>query len=97
MGFLTCALNPKAALLYLSVLPQFISTARGSVFLQSVELGLTQIAISFSVNLLIALSAAGIASGLARRPAWLATQRYFMGSVLGALAVKLALEQRRYV
>jgi len=30
---------------YLSVFPQFISPQRGSVFLQSVELGVTQMAL----------------------------------------------------
>jgi threonine/homoserine/homoserine lactone efflux protein len=94
MGFLTCALNPKVALLYLSILPQFVSPRHGSVFAQSLELGLTQIAISFTFNLLIALSAAGIAAWFARKPTWLAAQRWFMGSVLGGLAVRLALERR---
>ena len=95
MGMLTCLLNPKAAVLYLSILPQFIDPDRGSVFAQSVLLGSLQIAISFTFNLLIALSAAGLASWFARKPAWLATQRYFMGSVLGGLAVRMALEPRR--
>lgn len=95
MGFLTNALNPKIAVFYLSVFPQFIDPGRGSVFLQSITLGCTQILVSFTVNLLIALSAAGIASWFARNPAWLAIQRYFMGFVLAALAVRLALEQRR--
>jgi hypothetical protein len=34
------------------------------------------------VNLLIALSAAAIASWFARNPVWLAVQRYLMGFVL---------------
>jgi threonine/homoserine/homoserine lactone efflux protein len=94
MGFLTCALNPKAAMLYLSILPQFVSPAHGSVLAQSLVLGTTQIFISFSCNLVVALSAAGISGWFARKPGWMSTQRYFMGSVLGALAVRMALERR---
>jgi len=97
MGFLTCLLNPKAAVLYLSILPQFVDPHRGSVFAQSVLLGCLQIAISFTFNLLIALSAAGIASWFARKPVWMAAQRYFMGTVLGGLALRMALEPRRLV
>lgn len=95
MGFATSALNPKIAVFYLSILPQFISPQHGSVFAQSIALGLTQIAVSFSVNLLIALSAARIASWFARNSFWLATQRYLMGFVLASLAVRLAAEHRR--
>ncbi|WP_457096360.1 LysE family translocator [Lysobacter sp. P5_B9] len=95
MGFLTCLLNPKAAVLYLSILPQFVDPHRGSVFAQSVLLGSLQIAISFTFNLLIALSAAGLAAWFARKPAWMAAQRYLMGSVLGGLAVRMVLEPRR--
>jgi threonine/homoserine/homoserine lactone efflux protein len=80
---------------YLSVFPQFISPEHGSLFIQSIILGLTQISVSFSVNLLIALFAAGIASWFVHNPTWLAAQRYFMGFVLGALALRLMLEQRR--
>lgn len=59
----------------LAVPPQFVAPERGSVFVQSIVLVIVQIAISFSVNLLIALSAAGVASWFTHKPAWLATQR----------------------
>jgi threonine/homoserine/homoserine lactone efflux protein len=65
------------------------------VFAQSILLGSLQIAISFTFNLLIALSAAGIASWFARKPVWMTAQRYFMGTVLGGLAIRMALEPRR--
>lgn len=95
MGFVTNLLNPKIAVFYLSIFPQFIDPARGSVFAQSVLLGGTQIAVSFSVNLLIVLSAAGISGWFNRKPLWLAVQRYVMGFVLAGLALRMAAEQRR--
>ena len=94
MGLLTSILNPKVAVFYLSVLPQFISPESGSVLAQSLFLGSTQVLIGSTVNLLVALSAAGIASWFAKNKFWLAVQRYFMGFVLGVLALKLLGQQR---
>ena len=96
MGFVTNLLNPKIAVMYLSLLPQFISTAgHGSVLVQSLVLGSTQILISLSVNALIAVMAGSIASFLVRRPSWQTAQRWLMGTVLAGLAVRMAFESRR--
>lgn len=95
MGFATNLLNPKVAMFYLALFPQFVDPERGSVLAQSLVLGAVQMSVSFAVNLLIALSAAGIASWFSRHPAWLAAQRYVMGGVLAGLALRLALEERR--
>src|SRR3954468_17520405 len=95
MGLVTNLLNPKIAMLYLALLPQFIDPASGSVLTQSIVLGATQIVISVSVNAMIAMAAGSIALFLATRPPWALVQRYLMGTVLAGLAVRMALETRR--
>lgn len=95
MGFLTNLLNPKIAVFYLAIFPQFVSPGHGSVFLQSMVLGFTQIAVSFTINLSIALFAGSLAAWFVHHPRWMAAQRFVMGFVLAALAVRLALEQRK--
>ncbi len=95
MGFVTNLLNPKIAMLYLALLPQFIDPAVGSVLTQSLVLGAVQIVISVSVNAMIALAAGSIALFLGTRPTWLLLQRWLMGTVLAGLAVKMAFEAKK--
>ena len=95
MGLLTNLLNPKAAALYLSLLPQFIEPGRGSVLAQSLQLGVVQIAVSMLVNTTVICTAGALAAFLATRPTWARLQRRLMGAVLGGLAVRMALDTRR--
>jgi threonine/homoserine/homoserine lactone efflux protein len=95
MGFVTNLLNPKIAMLYLALLPQFIDPVQGDVLTQSLVLGTIQTVISVSVNGMIALAAGSIASFLGTRPTWLLVQRYLMGTVLAGLAMKIAFEAKR--
>jgi len=95
MGFLTSLLNPKIAMLYLALLPQFIDPAAGNVLGQSIVLGFVQIAISGSVNALIATVAGSIAFFLKTRPLWSLVQRWLMGTVLAGFALRMAMEARR--
>ncbi|MBD0844107.1 MULTISPECIES: LysE family translocator [unclassified Streptomyces] len=90
MGLVTNLLNPKIAIMYLSLIPQFIDLEAGHVLLQGLLLGSVQIVVAVTVNLSIVLAAGSIAVFLARRPGWLKVQRYVMGTVLGGLAVSLA-------
>lgn len=95
MGLLTNLLNPKAAVLYVSLLPQFVDPEQGPVLTQSLVLGFTQIAVSLTVNTCIVFGAGALSTWLARWPIWLRLHSWFMATVLGALAVRLATERAR--
>jgi threonine/homoserine/homoserine lactone efflux protein len=95
MGFVTNLLNPKIAVMYLSLLPQFIDPGQGSVLVQSFVLGMTQIAVSVTVNTIIVLTAGSIAVFLGTKPRWVTIQRWLMGTVLFGLAMRMLVSERR--
>jgi threonine/homoserine/homoserine lactone efflux protein len=95
IGLLTSILNPKVAMFYLALFPQFIDASRGSVLGQSLVLGLIQVVIGALSDLCFVLAAGAITGALASRPLWVAVQRWLLGLVFTGIAVRLALESRR--
>jgi threonine/homoserine/homoserine lactone efflux protein len=92
MGLVTNLLNPKAAIMYLALIPQFVDTHAGHVVAQGFALGGVQIAVSMTVNACFIALAGSISTFLAARPTWLKVQRWLTGTLLGAVGLRLALD-----
>lgn len=92
MGLVTNLLNPKAAIMYLALIPQFVNQASGGVVAQGFQLGGVQIAVSLTANAALILASGSIAVFLQRRPSWMRWQRWITGTLLGAVGIKLAID-----
>ncbi|WP_186262198.1 LysE family translocator [Burkholderia gladioli] len=92
MGAATSLLNPKLAMLFLSLLPQFIDYQAGDVFRQSMLLGASLVGAFAAVNGAVAIGSGSLAGFLAKRPNRLRAQRRVMGLMLCSLAAKMALD-----
>lgn len=92
-GLLTCLLNPKIALMYAALLPQFVEPGRGSTVLQLLQLGGVQILVAGVVNAGWVLVAARLARWLARRDLAERVVRCLTGTLLGGFAIHLGFSQ----
>lgn len=94
-GVVTELFNPKAALFYASVLPQFVDARRPDVPLQMLTLGAVFVVFGAASLGLIALFAGSLQSKLRRTGPWQALTRWLSGAVLVALGLRLAISRAR--
>lgn len=94
MGLVTCLLNPKIALMYAALLPQFVDPSQPAA-VQLLLLGLVQIAVAVTVNAGWVFAAAWVATFFGARPSAQRIQRWVTGSLLGGFAVHLAASPHR--
>jgi threonine/homoserine/homoserine lactone efflux protein len=92
MGATTSLLNPKLALIFLTLLPQFINETQGQVLQQSLFYGGLLITMFAGVNAGMAIFSGSMAKFLARKPRWLLAQRLLMGITLLALSAEMAIQ-----
>ncbi len=93
-GLITNLLNPKAAVFYVAVLPDFIQIGKGSVAAQTLMLSAIYVGIATAIHLFIVLLASQLQSVIAT-PEQRRTVRRVLAVLLAAIAVWFALSTSR--
>ena len=93
-GIVVNTFNPKVALFFLSFLPQFIDTEKGSTALQSLVLGSIFVLLGMCSDGLYAILASALRGPLLRGRSLPFVQRYVAGSVFVLLGVIAASTKR---
>lgn len=86
--------NPKAALFFLALLPQFVDPARGPGWSQGLVLGMTFLTIALVTDTFYVLGAGAIGARLRRDPGVGRATRRISGAVYIGLGVAAALMER---
>jgi threonine/homoserine/homoserine lactone efflux protein len=94
-GAVSNLFNPKVAIFFLAILPQFIDASAGRPGLQAAILGLVSIASGTAVNLCTAALGGRARLWLQRQPRVFQRFQQLAGAALVGLGVKVALERAR--
>jgi threonine/homoserine/homoserine lactone efflux protein len=90
----TDVLNPKVALFFLAFLPQFVDPAAGNAAPLFLMLGLIFVSLGLVVDCVVALFSGSIGDWLRNKALFAGALRWFMGSMLVGLGLRLALDRR---
>lgn len=94
-GMITNLLNPKAALFFLALFPQFVDPAQGSVAVQIMLLAAVLNIVGLFTNGIVILLAGELRERSTGGQSFAKWPRYFLGTVFGALAAKLVFDGER--
>jgi threonine/homoserine/homoserine lactone efflux protein len=97
-GFANCALNPKVAMFYLALLPQFVEPHAhgiwaGRPWLQLLALGVTTNMVALPINLALVAVSSRATAALRGNPAVSAWLQRAMGATFVGLGLRLAAER----
>lgn len=93
-GFISDVLNPKVAIFFISLLPQFIQADNSSTFEQLIILGITVNIIALLINLVLVWISHSVSNNLRQSSRFSNILNNIMGMVFISLGLKLATEQR---
>ncbi len=94
-GFFSNLLNPKVALFYLALFPQFLVPENGSVGLQIMVLAIIFQLVDLAVHAVVIWLAGGLRMLSANGKIFAKWSRYFLGLVFGGLAARLIFDGQR--
>jgi threonine/homoserine/homoserine lactone efflux protein len=82
--------NPKIAIFFLALFPQFVDPQKGSAVTQVLVLGAEFVVLALAVDLLVASAAGTVGGWLRRHPTLARRHRYVTGSIYLALGASAA-------
>lgn len=92
-AFLSDVLNPKVALFFLALLPQFVDRTAAHPSLQILWLGVTLNVVALSTNIALACGSSWVTGALRRNRSLSLWLRKAMGALFVALGLRIAIER----